>query len=283
MLTPSKRIAGIKKRAVRASEAKASEVVKAVGYLRVSTEEQAQNGLGLESQDRAVRAFALSQGYQLVGVVTDKGVSGSTHPFARPGFSQIVEMAEARAFSVLLVAKFDRMARHIVYSVTTVKDLDDRFGVAIRSVSEPIDTSSAMGRTIFAIFAGMAETEREVITDRMHGGRKEKAIRGGFAGGEAPYGYRKDQSGNLVVDEAQAEVVRRIFAMRGEGTLLKDIAAKLNAEGVPSKRGRRWWQSQVGYVLENRKYVGAVEYLFRRNGAEQHVLRKGKHKAIVKP
>lgn len=282
MLTPSKRIAGIKKRAKEAVAAAATTKVRAAGYVRVSTEEQAANGLGLESQERAVRAFAESQGYELVEVIADRGVSGATAPVGRPGFGRLVELAEAKAFTVLLVAKFDRLARNIIYSVTTVKDLDERFGVAIRSVSEPIDSSTPMGRTIFAIFAGMAEQERETITDRMHGGRKEKAIKGGFAGGEAPFGYRKDKDGALVIDERQAEIVRRIFAMRADGILLKDIAAKLNAEGIPTKRGRRWWPSQVSYVLENRKYQGAVEYLFRRGGVDTHVLRRGKHKAIVK-
>ncbi len=281
MLTPSRRIAGIKKRAAKASEVKASTVVKAVGYIRVSTEEQAQTGHGLESQERAVRSFAVSQGYDLIEVESDKGVSGATPPFERPGFGRLMEMAEAKAFSVLLVNKFDRLARNIVFSVMAVKELDEKYGVAIRSVTEPIDSGTPMGRTIFAIFAGMAEQEREVITDRMHGGRKEKAIKGGFAGGEAPYGYRNDRDGGLVVEPAEAEIVRRIFAMRADGMLQKAIADRLNAEGIPTKRGKRWWQSQIGYILENRKYHGAVEYLFRRNGTETHVLKKGRHKAIV--
>ena len=282
MLTPSKRISGIKKRAAKASEAKASEVLKAVGYVRVSTEEQAQHGQGLDAQQRAVRAFAESQGYKLVEVIADPGISGATKPADRPGFGKVLELAEAKAFSVLLVYKFDRLARQIVYAVTAVNELSERYGVVIRSVSEPIDTATPMGRTIFAIFAGMAEQERETITDRMHGGRREKASKGGFAGGEAPYGYRKDKDGGLVIDEEQAAVVRRIFAMRAEGMILSAIADKLNAEGIPTKRGKRWWASQVGYVLENRKYQGAVEYLFRRGGVEAHVLKRGKHKAIVK-
>ncbi len=278
----SKRVARLKKRSGEASEAKAEIATKAAGYIRVSTEEQAQHGQGLESQQRAVRAFAESQGYKLVDVIADPGVSGATKPADRPGFARILELAEAQAFAVLLVYKFDRLARQIVYAVTAVNDLSERYGVVIRSVSEPIDTATPMGRTVFAVLAGMAEQERQAITERTHGGRREKATKGGFAGGSAPLGYSRDREGGLLVDERQAGTIRQIFDLRKDGATLQAIADALNADKVPTKRGGQWRPSQVGYILDNPKYRGAVEYLFRWQGAETHVLKRGKHKAIVK-
>src|SRR5688500_8015336 len=99
---------------------------KAVGYIRVSTEEQAQHGFGLEAQERAVRAFAESQGYELVDLVSDPGVSGATRPADRHGFSKAVDLAADRAFAVLLVYKFDRLARDIRHAVTTVSELSEQ-------------------------------------------------------------------------------------------------------------------------------------------------------------
>src|SRR4051794_3903942 len=110
----------------------------AAGYVRVSTEEQATHGHGLESQERSIRAFAESQGYQLVALVADPGISGATRPLERPGYAKLFELAAAKAFGVLLVWKFDRLARHIVYAVTAVNELAEQHDVVIRSVTEPI-------------------------------------------------------------------------------------------------------------------------------------------------
>jgi len=277
----SKRVQRLKRRAHAVETARAEVASKAVGYIRVSSEEQAASGFGLTTQEAAIRAFATSQGYELLEVVADPGVSGATKPGEREGFRRIVEMAEQGAFSVLLVWKFDRLARQIVYAVTAANDLQERHGVQLRSVTEPIDTATPMGRTVFAILAGMAEQERQVITERTFLGRREKASRGGFAGGAAPLGYRKDRQGGLIEDSEKAEIVRRIFAMKGEGATLQAIANRLNTEGVPTARGGKWWPATVRYVLDNPKYRGQVEYLFRWNGSESHIVRPGSHAVLV--
>jgi site-specific DNA recombinase len=279
--TGSKRVDRLKRRARAVSTARAEIVSKAVGYVRVSSEEQAATGFGLATQEAAIRAFAQSQGYEMVDVVVDAAVSGATKPAEREGFRRIIEMAEQGAFSILLVWKFDRLARQIVYTVTAANDLSERLGVQLRSVTEPIDTATPMGRTVFAILAGMAEQERQTITERTFLGRREKATRGGFAGGAAPLGYRRDKEGGLVTDEERADIVRQIFAAKAEGATLKAIADDLNVDGVPTRRGGRWWPATVRYVLDNPKYRGQVEYLFRYGGAETHIVRAGAHPALV--
>ena len=280
-MTTSKRVARLRQKRQAVETARQAVALKAVGYVRVSSDEQAASGFGLVTQEQAIRAFAVSQGYELVDVVADPGVSGATKPAEREGFGRILQMAEAGEFSVLLVWKFDRLARQIVYAVTTSSDLSERLGVHLRSVTEPIDTATPMGRTVFAILAGMAEQERAVITERTFLGRREKATRGGFAGGSSPLGYERDRQGGLVVSEGEADTVRRIFARQAEGASLATIAAELNADGVPTKRGGKWWPATVRYVLDNPKYRGDVEYLFRFGGAEVHVSRPGAHAAIV--
>ncbi|GJD72574.1 recombinase family protein [Methylobacterium goesingense] len=285
MLAGSKRTSRIRARIKTQEAEKAVIATRAVAYLRVSTDEQASNGFGLETQERALRAFAESQAYELVELVTDPGVSGATRPAERPGFGRILELAEAKAFSILLVYKFDRLAREIRYAVTTVADLAEQHDIGIRSVTEPIDTATPMGRTVFAILAGMAESERFTIRDRTAGGKLSKAGRGGFAGGRAPYGYETDKAGHLVIVPDQAAVVRRIFRERGPAhrtkRTLQAIADGLNADRIPSPTGKTWTAGGVGYLLDNPKYRGAVEYLFSWTGTEQHVLQPGAHAAII--
>ncbi|KQP99709.1 resolvase [Methylobacterium sp. Leaf121] len=282
MVTGSKRLGRLRARTKVLQETKAARAPRAVGYLRVSTEEQAATGHGLDTQEKAVRAFAESQGYDLVEVLTDAGVSGATKPTERPAFGRVVALAEAGALDVLLVAKIDRLSRDIRHAMTTVSDLAEQHEVAFRSVTESvIDTSNPMGRTFFAIFAGMAENERFVIRDRTAGGRLAKAGKGGFAGGKAPYGYEKDLQGGLRVVEDQAKVVRRIYRERRQRRTLQAIADGLNADRIASPSGGAWQVSSVSYLLDNPKYRGAVEYLFRWSGAETHVLQPGSHEAIV--
>ena len=193
----SKRVSRLQKRSEAASDAKAEIATKAAAYLRVSTEEQAQHGHGLSAQERSVRAFATSQGYELVDLVSDPGVSGATKPSERPGFARLMELAEGKAFSVLLVYKFDRLARQIVYAVTAVNDLSERFGVVIRSVTEPIDTATPMGRTVFAVLAGMAEQERQAITERTHGGDGRRPAEAGLPAVPLQSGTARMVSANL--------------------------------------------------------------------------------------
>src|SRR3954447_19994541 len=169
----SNRIRLIRTRAKSDAEQSQSVAAKAVGYIRVSTEEQAVNGHGLEVQERAIRAFAESQGYELLEVVADPGISGARAPAERPGFRRVLQLAQERAFSMLLVWKFDRLARSLLFSVTTVNELQERYAVELRSVTEPIDTATPMGGMIFAILASFAGEERRVITSRTLAGRKE--------------------------------------------------------------------------------------------------------------
>lgn len=278
-MVASRRVARLQQLRLVHQQEQQAVASKAVGYVRVSTEEQASAGYGLEAQERAIRAFAESQGYELLEVVQDAGVSGATRPQDRPGFAHVLELAEQKAFSILLVWKFDRLARNLAYAVTTVNLLQDA-GVALRSVTEPIDTASPMGQTIFAVLAGMAAQERITITQRTLAGKREKAQAGGFAGGPAPLGYRRDKEGGLALVPEEAETVRRIYSLRHQGRTLQQIADILNTEGVPTKRGGRWYPGTIRYILDNPKYQGYVEYYFRWDG-ENYVLRPGQQEAIL--
>ena len=152
----------LRRNAVQAAEREEVRAL-AVGYLRVSTDEQAQRGNSLPEQEQAIRAYATAVGLELVEVLADPGVSGTVKPAERPGFSQVLQLAADRRFSVLLVKRFDRLARNIALAVTTSSELDTLHGVTIRSVTEAIDTGSPSGKLIFGVLSAMAEQERSVI------------------------------------------------------------------------------------------------------------------------
>lgn len=279
-MTGSSRVKNLRRQAREEQVVQLAVSQKAIGYVRVSTEEQSNNGHGLEAQGKAIRAFAESQGYELLEVVADAGVSGATRPDTRPGFARVLELAAQQAFSVLLVWKFDRLARSLVYAVTATSALQEQYGVVLRSVTEPIDTSTPTGQMLFAIFAGMAAQEREAIIDRTIAGKKQKAAAGGFVGGSAPYGYRRDKEGGLAIDDQEAAVVRRIAALRRSGSTLQAIADGLNEAGISTKRGGKWYPGTLRYILDNPKYTGTTEYYFQ-HGGEQHILTAAEHEAIL--
>jgi site-specific DNA recombinase len=276
----SARVSRLRKKAVADAQTRQETCRRALGYVRVSTDEQATTGHGMAAQEKAIAAFAVSQGYELVGIVADPGISGTTRPESRPGFTRVLALAGEGAFSVLLVWKFDRLARHLTFAVTTANALREQHNVVLRSVTEPIDTATAMGEMIFAVLSGMAQQEHRAISERTMAGKREKASIGGFTGGPAPYGYATDHQGGLVLVPEEAEVVRRIFAEHQAGWSLHRIADRLKADQVPTRRGGQWWAATVKYVLENVRYRGRVEYYFAWNG-EELVEREGSHPAIL--
>src|SRR3954453_17989271 len=133
---------------------------------------------------------------------------------------------------------------------------------------------------IFAILASFAAEERRVITGRTLAGKKEKASRGGFVGGAAPLGYKRDLQGGLLINDAEAAIVRQVFTMRATGSSLKAIAAALNDEGLKSKRGAKFYPNTIRYMLDNPKYRGWNEYFLRHDGEIQYLI-EGTHEAIL--
>jgi len=256
---------------------------RALGYVRVSTEEQTK-GTSLENQAEFIAAFAKSQDFELIRIVEDAGVTGAIAPCDRPGFGEVLRILAAGDVQVLIVWKFDRLSRNIRHAINTVHDELNARSVELRSVTEPaIDTGTPMGRMIFAIFAGMAEGERETITLRTKTGRLAKGRKGGIACGTAPLGYRRRQDGTLEVVESEARLVRLIYALREDRLSLQAIADRLNAEGHRGRRGAEWSAGTVAYVLDNQKYRGALEWVFERaDGTFDHIHVQGAVEAIVR-
>jgi site-specific DNA recombinase len=235
--------------------------MKVAGYLRVSTEAQAgEDRFGLAAQREAIEAYARREGHEIVTWYADEGISGAT--LDRQGLQGLLE-APTGILELVLVAKMDRIARDLMAQLWIEKELMKR-GVELVSVAEPFrgqDPANVLFRQIIGAFA---QFEKARITERMTGGRRQKARQGGYAGGGGAIGYvRKRGTKALAVDMEKAQTVRRVFEIKGQHPRwsLSRIARALNTEGHTTARGEAFSHVQVGRILANKSlYVGQYHY-----------------------
>jgi site-specific DNA recombinase len=221
---------------------------RAIGYLRVSTDEQASKGHGLDIQRRAITAHCKAKGLVLVDVLSDEGISGSNGLDSRDGLATALARIERHEASVLVVYRFDRLARQLLVQLT-VTDRLEKVGARVVSTSEPdVEGSDELRDLIRNILGSIAAYERAVIRGRMMAGRRAKAAEGRYVGGIPKFGY-STSGGELVPDEAEQAVVARMRELKAQGCSLRGIAQRLSDEGLRPKRGERWQATQVARVL----------------------------------
>ena len=234
----------------------ASNATRAVAYARVSTAEQAAEGVSLDAQAASLRAYCEFRGLELVDVVVDAGVSAGKPLADREGGRRILDLVDAGEVAAVVSFKLDRLFRDCA-DCLTVTDAWDRAGVALHLVDmggQTIDTSTAMGRFFVTIMAGAAELERNMVRDRTRTALAHLRSQGVQLGGEALGWTRTDDTDDdgrklMRVVKAEADTVARILALRAEGHTLQSIADTLAAEGRPTKRGGNWYPATVRNVL----------------------------------
>lgn len=216
-------------------------------YVRVSTAEQAQSGLGLESQRARclayVEALGLADGCE-VRVFEDAGVSAAS--VARPALQELLALVRRREVSAVVVLKLDRLTRNI-RDLLELVDTMQRSGASLASVSERIDASTATGRLMLQLLGVFAEFEREQIRERTRAAVAQKRARG-EAHGFVPFGAR-EVAGRLQAVSDEIEAIDLMVRRRAEGASLRAIAAELQAEGFKTKRGGQWRACTVDVVL----------------------------------
>ena len=193
----------------------------AVGYVRVSTCEQASEGVSLEMQAARIRAYCKAKGWALDRIYRDEGVSGKD--LKRPGIQSLIGDLKGNGIDVVVILKLDRIAR----SVRVIGDLIDNLftGVNLASVEESLDTSTANGRMMLNVLATVAQWEREIIVERTTAALRHKAAKGEWRG-RVPYGFKIGNGGKLEDDPGQLENIRRMKRERHRGLSLRQIAAK---------------------------------------------------------
>jgi len=219
---------------------------RAIAYVRVSTEKQAEAGQSLEAQQAKLAAYATLYELELVEVVVDAGVSAKT--LNRPGLSRALSLLERGEADALVVVKLDRLTR----SVRDLGELVERYfagnGAALLSVSEQIDTRSAAGRLVLNVLASVSQWEREAIGERTAAVMRHKADQGEYTGGRAPYGYAVE-GGQLVAVEAEQAVLAAAREAKAAGLSLRAIARELESRGMLSRTGKPFAPVQVSRLL----------------------------------
>src|SRR5437667_3400080 len=245
--------------------------MRAALYARVSTEEQAEK-YGLSSQLRELRAVAKREGYTIVAEYVDDGVSGAT--LDRPQLARLREAARARAFDVVLVHAVDRLSRDLLNQLIVTEELRS-LGIRIALPSGLIEDSPE-AQALVQMQGVVAGGERHRMRERTTRGRREKARKGLVVAGPWPYGYCKDgnQQGGLGEIEGEARIVRQMFAWFCEGVSIRQIVSRLNKQGIPPRRSKRWGKSSVFRILTSETYAGTCYFNRRqRSGGTTPVFR----------
>lgn len=206
-----------------------------IAYLRVSTEEQAELGYGLDAQELELRRTFEFRGWELHELIRDEGVSGAT--LDRPGLTRALRAIAKGEVDGLVVTKLDRLTRSIVDFGELLEWLDEAQATLV-ALDLNVDTSTPGGRMIAQIIVVIAEWERETIAARTKAGLAAKRAQG------------KPTGRPSVAD--RPELAQRILAMRAAGLSLQAIADQLTADGIPTARGAAVWrpssvQSAAGY------------------------------------
>ena len=215
--------------------------MKAVAYLRVSTEDQAARGVSLEAQRAKIEAYAGLYDLELVAVVEDAGVSART--MDRPGLQRALAMLARGEAQALIVLKLDRLTR-------SVRDLGELLEgpfarAALLSVGEQIDTRTAAGRLVLNVLASVAQWERETIGERTATAMAHKKTKGERVGA-VPYGYGLGADGHALVPvAAEQAVIAEARRLKASGLALRAIAAELERAGMVARNGRRFEAAQV--------------------------------------
>ena len=204
-----------------------------LGYVRVSTAEQARSGLGLDAQRDAIEAECGRRQWRLQRLYDDPGVSGKalTH---RPGLAAAMAVLAAGKADALVVAKLDRLSRSVRdFSEIVATARAQRWQLVVLDVQ--VDTTTPSGELLANVMASFAQFERQIISQRI---REALAVK-------RANGARLGRPRLLPADTVEA-----IVSARASGQTLQDIADQLNASGVATAQGgRRWWPSTVRAVL----------------------------------
>jgi len=226
-------------------------------YSRVSTEEQAKEGLSVDAQIGKCKSFCDARDWKIFKIYKDAGFSAGT--MNRPALELLLRDADEKKFDIILVYKIDRFSRKLTDLILTLDSLKEK-NINFTSVTEQIDTTSAMGEAFFQIIGVFAQLERGMVKERVELAFEHK-IKLGEALFRAPFGYVYLNK-KLVPDPEKAPKVRGVFEMWASDISYKEICKKFN---IPP--------STLYQIIKNPIYLGKIKY--------RNKLYKGKHKPLI--
>ena len=238
------------------AQPKQEEILRVGCYVRTSSLLACQ-GPSLEQQQIHFRNMVeRTPNWTLVDMYVDDGISGADNA-NRPGFQKMMADCRAGKIDMILTRSISRWGRNAPQTLETLEELYD-LGVNVFFEEEKINSGKNMGNLLLELMSSYAEYEGKSIKLNTKMGYKSRMMRGEFFYNRPPYGYDSNAAGELVVNEAEAAVVRRIFQMCNEGIGTHRIAVALDAEGIPTKRGAPWQAATIRAILANITYTGDV-------------------------
>lgn len=235
-----------------------------VGYIRRSIEN---DNLSLQAQEKSIKAFIDSQGWELIGLYCDSGDSGKNTD--RRQYQKMLCDLRSHSFKsqvdLILVPKLDRISRSLKDILILIEDQLGPCGVGLKSVTESFDSSSSEGKLMLSLLGGFAEFERKRIVERMMDGKHQKAEVGGWNGGHPPYGYKIDGQGKLIPHDVEAKILRTMFELFANNNVSVPHLKRLSGCTLHS--------DTIYDLLSNPVYVGWLIY--------SGVRTKGIHEKLV--
>lgn len=226
----------------------------AIGYIRVSTDRQATEGISLELQTAKINAMALVKGYEVAEIIMD---DESGKSLSRDGIQKVLQLVRSKKVDCVIIAKLDRLTRNL-RDLLMILDVFKRSGVALISLNESIDTSTPIGRMMVNMLGVFNEFERENIGQRVKECLGHKKSKGGCVG-QVPYGY---ESYLIVSDgatkpvkmlrrnESEQIIISQMKRLRTSGLSVQKICETLNSEGLVTRKGTPWTQQNMQIILK---------------------------------
>ncbi len=228
-----------------------------VGYIRVSTSDQADNGMSLTAQRDRLTAWATAHDYDLVRIERDSGISGAVAPEKRPGLSRALQAIRKGNANGLVALKLDRISRSVRDTIA-LAELFERKDWLLATVDENLDTATAGGRLFLTLISGMAAWERDVISERTTAGLNAIAREGRSRSRFTPFGWRTSRGGAetkkgdrspLVKHAGEQKTLKRMLRLRDRDFSGQAIADKINADGHRTRNGREWSRQVIWRTL----------------------------------
>ena len=258
-----------------------SEVSKKVcGYVRVSTEEQSEQGWSIDSQKEKIRSYCAVYNFDLVKIYEDDGISAKDI-IHRPAMNEMLSATTGRGKSVysgIVCVKLDQIFRNMIETLEIAESWRKK-GIEFHSINESLDTSSAVGMFFFQMLAALAQMERHQISERTKDGMNERRRQGYALSSIAPYGWDtveiiesgKDEPVlRLIQNDKEMGILNTVYKLCVRGLWITDIATELNRIGCKRRNGKDWEPQYIYSIFKSIHYygipnveLGNTELLFR--------------------
>ena len=231
-------------------------LIRIAAYCRVSSRRPEQEDSFFFQQAYFRRIYGNSDTEELVGIYADHGLSG-TASGNRPGFQRMLADCRSGRIDRIVCKSISRFARNLRDCLMTLRELK-LLGITVFFEKENLDTAVLPDEIMLTIMEGLAQEESASISRNTRWSLKRRMRDGTLKIARVPYGYRKDQKGDLVIDEEKADVIRRIFRLYLSGCGARRIAKHLNEELIPSPTGIKWGNVTILKILAQEKYTGDI-------------------------